>query len=253
MCHEPGSVPPNFGEGAGAFEQQDLVLRSADGTEFSAYVATPEQPTGKAVVVLPDIRGLHAYYRELAAAFARSGIRAVAIDYFGRTAGLSADRGDDFDWMPHVRALTPDGVAADVAAAVDVLKHPASGPAPDVFTVGFCLGGGHSWRQAAVNPDVAGAIGFYGRPVVAEDVIGRVHAPLLMLVAGADDHIPRAESEDFHRRLVEGGAQADITVYEDAPHSFFDRSFDQFQAECADAGRRVLDFIARTPTKEAAR
>jgi carboxymethylenebutenolidase len=213
MCHEPGSVPPNFGEGVGAFEQQDLVLRSADGTEFSAYVATPEQPTGKAVVVLPDIRGLHAYYRELASAFARSGIRALAIDYFGRTAG----------------------------------------PAPDLFTVGFCLGGGHSWRQAAVNPDIAGAIGFYGRPVVAEDVIGRVHAPVLMLVAGADDHIPLAESQDLHRRLVEGGAQAEIKVYEDAPHSFFDRSFDQFQAECADAGRRVLDFIARTPTKEAAR
>src|ERR1700712_814782 len=128
MCHEPGSVPPNLGEGATAFEQQDLVMRSADGTEFSAYVATPEQPTGKAVVVLPDIRGLHAYYRELAAAFARSGIRAVAIDYFGRTAGLSADRGDDFDWMPHVRALTPEGVSADVAAAVELLKHPASRP-----------------------------------------------------------------------------------------------------------------------------
>ena len=41
MCHEPSAVPPNFGEGAAAFEQQDLVLRSADGTEFSAYLATP--------------------------------------------------------------------------------------------------------------------------------------------------------------------------------------------------------------------
>jgi carboxymethylenebutenolidase len=243
MCHEPGSVPPNLGEGNGPFKQEDLVLRSDDGTEFSAYLATPDQPGDKAVVVLPDIRGLHAYYRELAAGFARSGIRAIAIDYFGRTAGLSPDRGDDFDWMPHVRALTPDGVAADVAAAVARLGD--SGPV-DVFTVGFCLGGGHSWRQAAVNPDIAGAIGFYGRPAAAEDVIGQVRAPVLMLVAGADDHIPRAESEDFYRRLVEAGAQAEIKVYDDAPHSFFDRSFAEYQDECADAGRRVLEFIGRT-------
>jgi carboxymethylenebutenolidase len=242
MCHEPGSLPPNLGEGDEPVQQQDLVLRSADGTEFSAYLAAPERPVGKAVVVLPDIRGLHAYYRDLAAGFARSGIRAIAIDYFGRTAGLSPDRGDDFEWMPHVRALTSDGVTADVAAAVARLVE--SGPA-DVFTVGFCLGGGHSWRQAAVNPDVTGAIGFYGRPAVAEDVIGQVRAPVLMLVAGADDHIPRAESEDFHRRLVEGGALAEITVYDDAPHSFFDRSFAEYQDECTDAARRVRDFIGR--------
>jgi carboxymethylenebutenolidase len=34
-------------------------------------------------------------------------------------------------------------------------------------------------------------------------------------------------------------------VYPDAPHSFFDRRFDEYRSECDDAWRRMLDFIDR--------
>jgi carboxymethylenebutenolidase len=34
-------------------------------------------------------------------------------------------------------------------------------------------------------------------------------------------------------------------VYAGAPHSFFDRSFAQWQDACADAWQRILDFTAR--------
>ena len=49
------------------------------------------------MVVLPDVRGLHPYYVELAERFAEAGIPAVAIDYFGRTAGVEPTRGDEFE------------------------------------------------------------------------------------------------------------------------------------------------------------
>ena len=55
------------------------------------------------MLVLPDVRGLFRYYEELALRFAEAGIEALAIDYFGRTAGLGA-RTAEFDYMPHVGA-----------------------------------------------------------------------------------------------------------------------------------------------------
>jgi carboxymethylenebutenolidase len=243
MCHQPGSIPPLPWDCGPVRSQGALTLSAADGNQVQAWLAEPETPNGQAVVVLPDVRGLHHYYRELAAGFAGIGVRAVAMDYFGRTAG-PGERPDDFEWLAHVRALTPEQVRTDVAAVVDFLRSPGEGgPVPDLFTVGFCLGGGHSWRQAATGTDISGAIGFYGRPSVAQDVADRMTAPVLMLMGGDDPHIPREEGEAFHDLLVRSGADAEIVVYDGAPHSFFDRDFGQFGAVCEDAWKQIRAFM----------
>ena len=51
-----------------------------------AYAARAATPTGAGMIVIPDVRGLHPYYKELALRFAEAGIDAVAIDFFARTA-----------------------------------------------------------------------------------------------------------------------------------------------------------------------
>ena len=68
------------------------------------------------MVVIPDVRGLHPYYKELADRFAEMGVDAVAIDFFARTAP-SDDRGESFDFMSHVPQTKPDALQADIAAA----------------------------------------------------------------------------------------------------------------------------------------
>src|SRR5437879_1864420 len=92
MCHGDSSRPPLPPISGAAADQGDFVLTSADGTEFSAYFARASKPTGAGMVVMPDVRGLHAFYKELAVRFAETGIDAVAIDYFGRTAGMGDRR-----------------------------------------------------------------------------------------------------------------------------------------------------------------
>ena len=94
--------PPIAG-GAGA---ELLELTSADGTRFSAALAEAPEPAGRAVVILPDIRGLYPFYSELAERFAQAGHHAIAIDYFGRTAGLGP-RDEDFEFWPHVQQTRP--------------------------------------------------------------------------------------------------------------------------------------------------
>jgi carboxymethylenebutenolidase len=196
------------------------------------------------VVIMPDVRGLHAYYGELAARFAEAGIDAVAIDYFGRTAETD-DRSEAFEYRPHVDKTTPEGIAADVAAAFAYLRSDEGGSIDRVFTVGFCFGGAHSWGQSADTPDLDGCVGFYGNPERIPNKENRMTAPLLMLMGGADKGIPPAEIEAFAAKVRQRGVRADLHLYDGAPHSFFDRSFAEHRDACDDAWRRVLEFLGR--------
>ena len=147
MCFALDSVPPVPVVHGAAVSHEDLVLRADDGASFAAFAALPETPTGNGVVVLPDVRGLYRFYEELALRFAERGHLAVAIDYFGRTAGV-AKRGEDFEYMPHVEQTTQNGIQADVRAAVEHLRERG---ARAVFTVGFCFGGRNAWLAAATG------------------------------------------------------------------------------------------------------
>lgn len=243
MCFPDNAYPPSAAVQLGVASQSDIILTAEDGNRFGAYSAEPAVPSGAGIVILPDLRGLGPYYRELAQRFAGAGVRAVAIDYFGRTAGLPGERNENFDSRPHLEKTTVETIAADGAAAAQHLR--SSGPdALSLFTLGFCFGGGHSWVQGALLPGVSGAIGFYGRPSTVTPFIPQLRAPLLILRAG-QDVIAASDYEQFERDLKAHGKEYEIHVYPNAPHSFFDRRFAEYAEECADAWQRMLDFIAR--------
>ena len=244
MCYSDNARPPLPPIGGAAADQGDVTLTAKDGNKFMAYFARAAQPTGAGMVVMPDVRGLHHYYKELAQRFAEAGIDAVAIDYFGRTAGIG-DRSESFEYMPHVEKTTQENIGLDVAAAVAYLKSKEGGAVKSVFTVGFCFGGSSSWNQSALNPGLNGCIGFYGRPVRSEPYIPKMKAPLLLLVAGADAATPVEVSKEFERKLAAADVPHEMHVYEGAPHSFFDRSFDQWKEACDDAWRRILAFVKK--------
>jgi carboxymethylenebutenolidase len=227
-----------------------LTLTSADGSQFSAAYAAPAGPARVGVVVLPDIRGLHPYYVALAERFAEAGLPAVALDWFGRTAGLAGGRTGtgvreaDFDWQTHIPQTTAENIDADIAAALGYLRERTTPDLP-VVTVGFCFGGSHSWRQSGGGLDLAGCVGFYGRPAVVGDAADRAHLPTLMLVAGADTVTPVEEQLALAERMRAAGADVDAPVYDGAPHSFFDRAFGEWEDACADAWRRILALTDR--------
>jgi carboxymethylenebutenolidase len=224
-------------------EHGDLVLTSPDGTQFAAYHASPEAGGDRAILILPDVRGLHAFYKDLALRFAEAGVHAIAIDYFGRTAGLTG-RDEDFAFMPHVEQTTRESIAADSGAAVAWLRERSG--AASVFSVGFCFGGSNSWSQAAAGHDLAGCIGFYGRPSRVVDLVGHFRAPLLILAAG-NDFTPVEEVEAFAKEAADAGADVAIEVFPGAPHSFFDRSFAEHRDACDKAWRDMLSFMDGHP------
>lgn len=245
MCFNHDSEPP-VPEGDRRAEGRDFTLIARDGNEFAAFEAGGADPSRTAVVVLPDVRGLYRFYKDLAMRFAQAGHDAVAIDYFGRTAGLG-ERPHDWDFWPHVHQTTFAGVRDDVTAAVSYLKRDR--PERAVFTVGFCFGGSNSWHQAANGLGLAGAVGFYGRPRRDEETAGAVDraagmaCPVLALMGGDDPSIPPESVAAFAAALDAAGVRNEVVVYPGAPHSFFDRLQSDFAAESADAWKRTLSFI----------
>lgn len=239
MCHSDDSRPPAAEGGVPAAFEAALELRVADGTRVLAHEGRPASPTGVGVVVLPDVRGLHDYYRQLTVRFAEIGADSVAVDYFGRTAE-DDDRSQTFEYAPHVQKTAPEGIAADVAAGVAHLRERG---ATRIFTVGFCFGGGYSWRQSADTSGLAGCIGFYGRASLAGDAVGRMQAPLLMLIAGADANLPVSDAEELAKAAATK-VPVELVVFDGAPHSFFDRSFAEHDQDCARAWSEMQSFLA---------
>lgn len=245
MCYSDDASPPIDPIEGGSNGHEDLVLTAADGNRFAAFAATSAENKGAAVVILPDVRGLHHFYQELALRFAENGYDAVAFDYFGRTAGVGA-RDYEFPYREHVPLTTLEGIIADTAAAIEHLRK--TSPSRPIFTLGFCFGGSNSWHQAAAGHGLAGAIGFYGNPkrppLGPIERVPEFSCPILALMAGDDPSIPNEVVEEFRLALEAAGVENEVVVYSDAPHSFFDRQQERFSAESADAWKRTLEFIA---------
>jgi carboxymethylenebutenolidase len=201
-------------------------------------------------VILPDVRGLHPFYRDLADRFAEVGVHAAVMDYFGRTAGTEA-RAESFDFMDHVMKTKPDNIARDVSATIAHLRSPRGGAADSIHTVGFCFGGRNSFNQAARGHGLRGVIGFYGRVEPADaddhnapiDFVEGFECPVLGFFGGADQGIPVEGIDRFRAALDEHRVANELIVYDGAPHSFFDRSYDQHRQACDDAWRHMLDFL----------
>ena len=245
MCYDSKARPPFPTERRGAAHGEDLVLTAADGNCFAAFAARPENPLGAQLVILPDVRGLHRFYKDLAILFAEAGVHALAFDYFGRTAALEP-RDDSFEYMPHVQQLKAETFSADLRAAVNTARADSGLP---VFTLGFCMGGALSLMAGTGDYGLAGVIGFYAglsRSFTGPTVLERadtIKVPVLGLFGGADPGIPANQVEQLDQALDRAGVEHEIVIYPGAPHSFFDRRWTDFADASADAWKRILGFL----------
>jgi carboxymethylenebutenolidase len=255
MCFDLDSRPPIAPIAGGALDSAALALTADDGNRVVAFRARAAEPSGAAMLILPDVRGLHPFYEELALRFAENGVDALAIDYFGRTAGADTPRDDTFEYMPHVEGTTWAGLSADVRAGAAELRSDGDRAVRSLFTVGFCFGG----RLALVTPTLglglAGAIGFYGSPAggrangtpAAMDVTGSMKGAVLGIFGGADGGIPPESIAAFDGALASAGVDHRLVTYPGAPHSFFDRKAAEYADASAAAWVEVLAFVgART-------
>lgn len=260
MCYDDNARPPVPPGLAGATRSEEIVLTASDGNRFAAYMATPTATATAQVIIYPDVRGLHQFYKELAVRFAEQGITALALDYFGRTAGVGA-RDDSFEFMPHVQQMKLDSFVDDATAALDYMRAHIGTDMTDTdvdvpaFTVGFCMGGALSLLTGTRDLGLSGVIAFYaglsrafGGAGTALDQARHIRYPALCLFGGADQGIPPEQVAALDSAMSAAGLEHEIVTYPGAPHSFFDRRAADYASESSDAWTRVLSFIGAHST-----
>jgi len=250
MCYDDTAKPPVPPGAKGNAHGELVTLTASDGNKFHAYLALPEGHTHSGVVIYPDIRGLFQFYKDLVLRFAEVGIAAIAVDYFGRTAGLTS-RDEPFEWQPHVAAIRIDTLTLDVQAALAALKERAGGHLESVYVVGFCMGGSltlitgtnRELGLAGLIPFYSGVTRDFGGSGTVLDNATKVAYPVVGFYGGADQGIPQSAIDELDAKLNQAGVEHHLIVYPGAPHSFFDRMAEQHADISADAWTRLLAFI----------
>ncbi len=127
---------------------------------ITAYLAYPERKDpAPAVVVIHEIFGMSDFIRQTAEQLAKDGFVAIAPDLLSHHGGTppSAD-----DARKLVAALAPDTVTQDLDATVAYVKRLKAARPDRVGVIGFCWGGGQSFRYATNNPSLGAFVVCYG-------------------------------------------------------------------------------------------
>jgi carboxymethylenebutenolidase len=179
-----------------------ISLKISDGTEMAAYAALPSTKPGKlpGIMVWQEAFGVNHHMRKVTERFAHEGYIAVCPELFHRTAakGFEGDYTDFNTVMPHTKALTVEGIEADVKATFDWLAKQEQVDPARIYCVGYCMGGRVSFIANSILP-VKAAVSYYGSGIDGlTDRCVNLHGKQLFYWGGLDKHI---KPENIHVTL----------------------------------------------------
>jgi len=206
-----------------------VTLAIDDGTSMRGYVArSAGRSPSRGLIVCQEAFGVNAHIRDVTERFARQGFLAIAPELFHRTGPGFEGRYDDISSvMGHMRALSDDGMAADLRAAHAWLTAHSSGGDFRIAAAGFCMGGRAAILTALTVP-VACAVSFYGGGIAPNaknpgllDRIGELRAPVLLFWGGRDKHIGPEQIQAVTEALRDAEKNYINVEISDADHGFF--------------------------------
>src|SRR5260370_5518236 len=126
----------------------------------TAYLAYPERNTpAPGVVVIHEIFGMSDFVRQTTEQLAKDGFVAIAPDLLSRRGGTPPSSDDA---RKLIAGLDPDTLTQDLDATVAYVKRIKAARPDRVGVIGFCWGGGQSFRDATNNPSLGAFLACYG-------------------------------------------------------------------------------------------
>ena len=217
-----------------------MVSFPSDGRTTEGYLATPASGKGSGVVVIQEWWGLVPHIKDVCDRFAAEGYVALAPDLYHGKSTTSPDEAGKL-----MMAMRIDEAEKDLRGAIQYLVDHDATTGNKVGTVGFCMGGALSLYAATKNPQVGACVVFYGgHPNVKPD-LAKLQAPVLGLYAERDGFVTPESVRQLERQLKALGKSAEMHIYPDADHAFFNNERPEVYNEAAakDAWQRVLEFF----------
>jgi carboxymethylenebutenolidase len=204
---------------------------------ITAYLAYPERrDAAPAVIVIHEIFGVSDFVRQTTEQLAKDGFVAIAPDLLSRRGGTPAAGDSARRWIV---SLNPDTVTMDLNAAAGFLQTIKAARADRLGIIGFCWGGGQSFRYATNNPSLRAYVVCYGpAPNVAD--VPRIQAKGLGVYAENDARI-NAGLPEITAALKQAGKDYQYAIYAGQGHGFFRTRTDPAVADSA--WRTVVQFF----------
>ena len=215
---------------------------AANGGTCDGYLATPAAGGKRpGVVVIQEWWGLVGHIKDVAERFASEGFVALAPDlYHGKQAAEPDEAGK------LMMSLQAQEVVKDLDGAVAYLLGNERVAGERVGVVGYCLGGGLSLYEACHNPSKIGAcVVYYGVLPGWQPDLSKLEASVLGLYAERDSYMPPPAVDELRKQLQSLGKKADLRVYPDTDHGFFndDRPEVHDKEAAKDAWQRTVQFF----------
>lgn len=229
--------------------QNFVQLQVSDGTTMQAYTSIPEHGKNPfpGLILFQEAFGVNHHIRKLADRFAAEGYLVIAPELFHRSGkpGVEIDYTDFPSAMPHMQALTPENLEADIHATWNWLNSHSQVSHGQIVATGYCLGGRVGFLANTILPFKAVA-SYYGGGIVP-DIIKRaasINAPHLFFWGGKDQHIPKEHIETIKTELANAGKKFTNVEFSDADHGFFCDERTSFNADAAElAWGLTLEFF----------
>ncbi|HJU56384.1 MAG TPA: dienelactone hydrolase family protein [Pyrinomonadaceae bacterium] len=211
-----------------------------------AYLSMPlaRRVAPGSVLVIHEVFGLNDHIKSIADRVSKAGYVALAPDFFVRAPEPPPKDASDINALRKAASsIPPEASVKDMLAGLEYLRG-VGGARARFASVGFCMGGGFSYRLAAASAkDLMGAVIFYGR--MPPELVPQISVPLLGHFGSLDTGIPPETVKGTEEALKKAGKKADFKIYEGAKHGFYnDTRPEAYNAEAAsDAWQRTLKFF----------
>lgn len=224
----------------------DVTLKSTDGGQFSAYLATPSSGHGAGILVIQEIFGVNRVMRRITDDLAAQGYFALCPDLFWRQQpGIQLTDQTDAEWARAFELFKGFNEASgieDLKVALTYLRG-LKGATGKVGSVGYCLGGRLVYLMAA-RSDADCNVSFYGVGIENNlDEAKGIRRPTILHIAENDSYVP-PDAQDKIKRALKNHAHVTIHTYPGMEHAFArvgGKHYDKGAADLANA--RSRDFF----------
>src|SRR3954464_7486729 len=182
----------------------------------TAYLAYPESPKpAPAVIVIHEIFGMSDFIRQTTEQLAKDGFVAIAPDLLSRRGGTPATPDSA---RKLIATLNPDTVTMDLDATRTFLNKNKAVRSGQIGVIGFCWGGGQSFRYATNAPELKAFVVCYG-PAPNPGDMAKIRAKGLGVYAENDARID-AGLPDATAAMKAAGKDYPYTIYPGVGHGF---------------------------------
>jgi carboxymethylenebutenolidase len=201
---------------------------ASDGKQANGFYVPGKKGNHGAILVVHEFWGLNDYIRRLSEDLRNNdGYSVLAVDLYDGKVSTDAKQAAEY-----MRANDPKRSSAIIEGALKYVK--ATSKATKIGTLGFCFGGGWSFKTAVIGgPQVQACVMYYGMPDTSPEALSKLHAPVLMIHAKQDQWITQEVVDNFFTAMNQAHKKLSVLHY-DAVHAFANPSNPKYVKAYAD-------------------